>query len=71
MERIHGPTYRNRIRGGTDQGDRAEDREPLMVKGRRRKSGGRVEKRGVLTWGDLALRLKGRRGSGARSQQRS
>ena len=33
---------------------------------RRRKSGGRAGKDRVLTWGDLALRLKGRRGNTAR-----
>ncbi len=32
---------------------------------RRRKSGGRVVKGGVLTWGDLASCLKGRRGIAA------
>src|SRR3970282_1292983 len=42
---------------------------------RRCKSGGCAGKATVLTWGDLALRLKGRRrrdgsGGGARSQQR-
>jgi len=54
VERIHGPTYRNRIRGEADQDERAKRREVLVVKGRRRKSGGRVEKGGALTWGDLA-----------------
>ena len=38
---------------------------------RRRKFGDRAVKDGVLTWGDLASRLKGRRAGGARSQQRS
>jgi hypothetical protein len=42
---------------------------------RRRKSDGLAVKDSVLTWGELALRLKGRRGRasarGARSQQRS
>ena len=69
VERIHGPTYRNRIRGGADQGERAKDREALVVKGRRRKSGGRVEKGGVLTWGALALCLKGRRDRTGRSEK--
>jgi len=32
VERNHGPTYRNRIRGGADQGERASDRKALMVK---------------------------------------
>ena len=31
-ERNCGPTYRNRIRGGADQGERANDRKALMVK---------------------------------------
>jgi hypothetical protein len=73
VERIQGPTYRSRMRGGADQDEQANDCEVLMVKGRRRKSGGRGEKGGVLTWGDLASCLKGRRTTwpGARSQQRS
>jgi hypothetical protein len=72
VERTHGPMYKNRIRGDVVQGERANDREALVAKGRRRKSGGRVGKARVLTWGDLALRLKGRRRvtGGARSQQR-
>ncbi|HET9953834.1 MAG TPA: hypothetical protein VFQ61_05005 [Polyangiaceae bacterium] len=36
------------------QGERARNREAFMVETERRKSGGRVEKDGVLTWGDLA-----------------
>ncbi len=32
-----------------------------MIKAKRRKSGGCAVKEWVLTWGDLALRLKGRR----------
>jgi len=61
-KRTGGPTNRNRIRGGADQGERATDREALVTKGRRRKSGGRVGKASALIWGDLASRLKGRRG---------
>ena len=58
-------------RGDADQGERAKDREALVIKGRRRKSGGRAVKDRVLTWGDLALCLKGRRRrAGARSQPR-
>jgi hypothetical protein len=56
---IHGPTNRNRIRGDANRGERASDREAPVAKGLRRKSGGRVEKAGVLTRGDLALHLKG------------
>jgi hypothetical protein len=32
-----------------------------VTKGRWRKSGGRATKESVLTWGDLASRLKGQR----------
>ena len=59
MERNCGPMNKNRIEGGADQGERATDREALVTKGRRRKSGGRAVKECVLTWGDLALCLKG------------
>ena len=52
---------KNRIRGVVDQGEQARDREALVVKGGRRKSGGCAGKDRVLTWGDLALCLKGRR----------
>ena len=47
--------------------------KPRWSKLRLRRSGGRAGKEDVLTWGDLALRLKGRRraSDGARSQQRS
>ncbi len=66
---IHGPTYRNRIQGAADQGERAINREALVAKGRRRKFGGRVEKGCVLTRGDLALCLKGRRSVSGRSEE--
>jgi hypothetical protein len=74
-ERTRGPTYRNRIRGGAEQGERAGTREALVTEARRRISGGRAGKVDVLTWGDLAPRPKGRRRTGvppggARSQQR-
>jgi RNA-directed DNA polymerase len=52
---------KNRIEGAADQGERARSREALVIKGKRRRSGGRAAKECVLTWGDLALRLKGRR----------
>jgi hypothetical protein len=32
VERSRRPTYRNRIRGVADQGERANDRKALMVK---------------------------------------
>ena len=71
MERSCGPMNKNRIKGAADQGERARDREALVTKGKRRRSGGRAAKECVLTWGDLALCLKGRRcRAGARSQQR-
>jgi hypothetical protein len=43
-ERNRGPTYRNRIRGGAEQGERAESREALVTKARRRIPGGRAGK---------------------------
>ncbi len=53
-------TNRNRIRGDAFQGERAIDREALTTKGKCRKSGDCAMKAIVLTWGDLALLLKGR-----------
>jgi len=61
VERSWGPMNKNRIKGGADQGERATSREALVTKGRWRKSGGRAVKEWVLSWGDLALCLKGRR----------
>ena len=55
------PMDKNRIRGVIDQGEQARDCEALVVKGRWRKSGGCAVKDRVITWGDLALCLKGRR----------
>src|SRR5438093_4871970 len=60
-ERTCGPTNRNRIAGDADQGERARDREALVTKGRRRKSGGCAGKARALIRGGLASRLKGRR----------
>jgi hypothetical protein len=45
---------KNWIRGDTDQGERANDREALVVEDGWRKSGGRAVKECVLTRGDLA-----------------
>jgi hypothetical protein len=59
VDRICGPMNKNRIEGGAEQGERATDREALVTKGRGRKSGGRAVKECALTWGDLALCLKG------------
>lgn len=56
-----GPMNKNRIRGDLERGERANDREAPMAKARGRRSGGRASKVDVLTWGDLASRLKGRR----------
>lgn len=72
MERTCGPMNKNRMGGAADRGERACDREAPVAKGKRRKSGGRAGKVCVLTRGDLALRLKGRRriSGGARSQPR-
>jgi hypothetical protein len=50
---------KNRIEGVADQGERARNREAVVIKGKRRKSGGRAVKECVLTWGDLALCPKG------------
>ena len=61
MDRSRGPMNKNRIGGDAVQGERANDREALVTKGRRRVSDGHAVKECVLTWGDLALCLKGRR----------
>jgi len=52
---------KKRIRGADEQGERANDREALVAKARRRRSDSRASQVDALTWGDLALRLKGRR----------
>ena len=54
------PMDKNQIKGAAKQGERALNREALVIKAKRRKSGGCAVKDCVLTWGDLALRLKGR-----------
>ena len=61
VERNGEPMNKNRIEGATGQGERANNREALVVKAKWRRSGGCAVKECVLTWGDLALRLKGRR----------
>jgi len=48
-ERNRGPMNKNRIGGEAERGERARDRQASMVKARRRKSGGRAAKEGVLT----------------------
>jgi hypothetical protein len=52
---------KNRIEDTAKQGERARDREALVIKAKRCKSGGCAMKECVFTWGDLALCLKGRR----------
>jgi hypothetical protein len=52
---------KNRIEGAAEQGERASNREALVIKAKRRRSGGGAAKECVLTRGDLALHLKGRR----------
>ena len=45
---------KKRIPGAVEQGERANDREALMAKARRRRSDSRASKVDALTWGDLA-----------------
>lgn len=61
MERSCEPMDKNRIEGAAKQGERAKDREALVIKARWRKSGGCAAKECVLTRGDLALWVKARR----------
>ena len=61
MERSCEPMNKNRIEGVAEQGERAMNREAFVIKARRRRSGGCAVKECVLTRGDLALCLKGRR----------
>ena len=53
------PMDKNRIEGVAEQGERAINREALVIKARWRKSGGCAVKECVLTWGTLVLYLKG------------
>ena len=52
---------KNRIEGAAWQGERAINREALVIKAKWRKSGDCAVKECVLTRGDLASCLKGRR----------
>jgi hypothetical protein len=70
VERNCEPMDKNRIQGAAEQGERARSREALVVKATWRKSGGCVVKECVLTWGDLALCLKGRRRQAKREVSR-
>jgi hypothetical protein len=45
--------YKNWIEGVTEQGERARNREALVVKARWCRSGGCAGKECGLTWGDL------------------
>jgi hypothetical protein len=54
------PMNKNRIEGTAKQGEWASDHEALVIKAKRCRSGGCAMKECVLTWGDPALRLKGR-----------
>lgn len=55
------PMNKNRIEGVAKQGERARNRKALVTKARWRRCGGCAMKVCVLTWGDLALRVKARR----------
>ena len=55
------PMNKNRIEGAAEQGEWARNHEALVTKAKRRRCGGCAMKECVLTWGDLASRLKGRR----------
>jgi hypothetical protein len=61
VERSCEPMNKNWIEGAAEQGERANDREALVIKARWRRSGGCAAKECVHTRGDLASRLKGRR----------
>ena len=60
---------KNRIEGAAEQGEWARNHEALVIKAKWRKSGGCAVKECVLTWGDLALCLKGRRTELNRSEK--
>jgi hypothetical protein len=60
VERSCEPMDKNWIEGVAEQGERARNREALVIKAKRRRSGGCAVKECVLTRGDLALCLKGR-----------
>ena len=62
MERNCEPMDKNWIEGAAKQSERARNRKALVIKVKWRRSGGCAVKECVLTWGDLALWLKGRRG---------
>jgi len=45
------PMNKNRIEGVAEQGERARNREALVIKARQRRCGGCAMKEWVLTWG--------------------
>ncbi len=61
VEKNREPMNKNQIRGVVDQGEQARHCEAFVVNVKLRRSGGCAGKDRVLTWGDLASRLKGRR----------
>ena len=69
-ERSCEPMNKNQIEGAALQGERAINRKAPVIKAMRRRSGGCAVKECVLTWGDLALWLKGRRGDTEREVSR-
>ena len=70
MERSCEPMDKNRIEGAAKQGERAMNREALVIKARWRRSGGCAAKECALTRGDLASWLKGRRRKAEREVSR-
>jgi len=70
VDRSCEPMNKNRIEGAAEQGEWANNHEALVIKARWRRSGGCAVKECVLTWGDLALCLKGRRWKPAREVSR-
>lgn len=66
----HSERSEAQLRKGAKQGERANNREALVVKAKWRKSGGCAVKECVLTWGGLASCLKGRRGNAERGVSR-
>ena len=61
MERSRLSVNKNRIEGGAEQGERAMNREAVVNRARRRRSGGCAAKECILNRGDLALWVKARR----------
>ena len=61
VERNCEPMNKNCIEGAAKQGERAIYREALVIKAKRRRCGGCAVKECVLTRGDLAVCLTGRR----------